>query len=289
VIYEFIDLARLAGYFNGALAQAGLAEFVAVEYVNPAARVVDPLARLDDLEPTGETPLVAQLVPETFSFGRVANDVAGAARVAADTNWLKAGAIGAGAVLLSSALDRRADSIAQDHAQSRWLTHATDVGNAIPWLALAGSAVAAIDGSDPVRSRTGYAALEAGGASLLVAGGLKYAVGRARPSVNAGSHSFSAFSGKTDYDSFPSAHTIVAWAAATPFAMEYDAPWLYGIAALTNFGRVGSRKHWVSDTVAGSLLGYGIGQVFWESARNSKPGDARVSVSPSGVRVGWNY
>ncbi len=105
-------------------------------------------------------------------------------------------------------------------------------------------------------------------------------------SATTASNRFPATSG---YDSFPSGHTIVAWAVATPFAKEYDAPWLYGVAAVTNLARVASRKHWLSDTVAGSLLGYGIGSVFWESARNPRSGEARVSVGPSGVRVGWEY
>jgi hypothetical protein len=53
----------------------------------------------------------------------------------------------------------------------------------------------------------------------------------------------------------------VTWALATPFAEEYDAPWLYGVAASPT-SRVGSCQHCV-DTVAGSVLGYAIGKVFW--------------------------
>jgi hypothetical protein len=45
------------------------------------------------------------------------------------------------------------------------------------------------------------------------------------------------------------------WAAITPYALEYDRLLLYGVAALTNV-RVGSREHWVSASVAGSLIGY---------------------------------
>ncbi len=56
VIYDFIDLARLARYFNGALQQSELAEYVAVEYLNPAAREPNPLAQLDDLQPGGRDP-----------------------------------------------------------------------------------------------------------------------------------------------------------------------------------------------------------------------------------------
>ena len=145
------------------------------------------------------------------------------------------------------------------------------------------------DGSDPRRSRTGYAAVEAGGAAILAVTGLKYAVGRARPEQNVGSRDFKPFSGAGGYDAFPSGHTIVAWAVATPFALEYNAPWLYGVAGLTNLARFGNRQHWLSDTVAGSLLGYGIGRIFWESS--SAPGRDRPNVllDPSGIKLSWDF
>ncbi|MBI2318382.1 MAG: phosphatase PAP2 family protein, partial [Betaproteobacteria bacterium] len=84
-----------------------------------------------------------------------------------------------------------------------------------------------------------------------------------------GSREFKPFTSTSGFDAFPSRHAAVAWAVATPFALEYHAPWLYGIAAVTNLARVGSREHWFSDTVAGSLIGYGIGRIFWESARRA--------------------
>ena len=76
---------------------------------------------------------------------------------------------------------------------------------------------------------------------------------------------------------------------ATPFAEEYDAPWLYGLAAVTNLARVGSRNHWVSDTVAGSVLGYTIGKVFWEASRTPPKGAPRVLIRPSGVDLSWAF
>ncbi len=295
VSYEFFDLPRLERYFNGTLKESELADSVAIEYLSPSAREEYPLARLDDLETGGEPPVLAALLPDTFSFGRVWGDVSGAARTAADANWLEAGAYGAGLVLASSLLDRRAASFAQNHAGDSWLKGGTRLGNAIPWLGLAGAGLAALDGSDPRRSRTGYAAAEAGGAALLAVAGLKYAVGRARPEQNTGSRDFKPFSSSlnplsksTSYDSFPSGHTIVAWAVATPFALEYNAPWLYGVAGLTNLARAGGRQHWLSDTVAGSLLGYGIGRIFWESSRAPGKNRPNVLVSPSGIKLSWD-
>ncbi len=288
VTYEFLDLARLERYFNGAINAAQLADSVAIDYLDPSARETDPLARLDDVDTKAEEPRLADLLaPATRPAGRVARDFAGAARVAADADWLRMGVFGTGLVLASSALDRRADRFAQDHAENRWLKAGNRFGNALPWLAIAGAGAAALDGSDPLRSRTGYAALEAGGTALLAVTGLKYAFGRARPENELGNHAFKPFSAAAGYDSLPSGHTIITWAVVTPFAEQYGAPWLYGLAAVTNLARAGSRQHWVSDTVAGSVLGYAIGKVFWESSRAPNKGAPRVLIHPAGVNVAW--
>ncbi|MDP1718684.1 MAG: YjbH domain-containing protein, partial [Burkholderiales bacterium] len=106
VIYDFIDLARLERYFNGVIKSSDLADTVAVEYLNPAARQSDPLARLDDVETDASPAVFANLIPETFTPGRVMDDLGNAARTAQDVNWLRAGSIGAGLVLASSVLDK---------------------------------------------------------------------------------------------------------------------------------------------------------------------------------------
>ncbi|MBE0613179.1 MAG: YjbH domain-containing protein [Burkholderiales bacterium] len=290
VTYDFADLKRLQRYFDGEINAAQLADSVAVDYRDPAAREADPLARLDDTETRVEEPRLADVLrPVTRPFQRVARDFATAGRTAADMDWLRMGAIGGGLFLTSSALDRRADQFAQDHGQNRYVKAGNSFGNALPWLAIAGAGAAALDGSDPVRSRTGYAALEAGGTAFLAVTGLKTVFGRARPGNELGNHAFKPFSTASGYDSLPSGHTIITWAVATPFAEEYDAPWLYGFAAVTNLARVGSRNHWLSDTVAGSALGYAIGRVFWESSRKPQKGTPRVLVHPSGVNLAWTF
>ncbi|MBK5104312.1 MAG: YjbH domain-containing protein, partial [Burkholderiales bacterium] len=290
VTYDFADLKRLQRYFDGEISAAQLADAVAVDYLDPSAREADPLALLSDVDTKAdERSLADVLLPEPGTFGRIKRDFVGAGRTAADIDWLRMGVFGTGLVLASSAFDKRADQFTKDHAESSWVKGINDVGNAVPWLALAGAGVAALDGSDPRRSRTGYAALEAGGTALLVATGLKYAFGRARPEEGLGNHEFKPFSAESGYDSLPSGHTIMAWAVATPFAEEYDAPWLYGVAAITNLARIGSRQHWLSDTVAGSVLGYAIGKVFWESSRAPEKGAPRVFIHPAGVNLAWEF
>jgi len=77
------------------------------------------------------------------------------------------------------------------------------------------------------------------------------------------------------------------WAAVTPYAEEYGMAWLYGVAALTNAARAGSREHWWSDTVASSLMGYALGHLAWQGRRDSRRSAPRVMVTPGGVGVAW--
>lgn len=132
-------------------------------------------------------------------------------------------------------------------------------------------------------------ALEAGLGSWALAEGLAYATGRAPPTAGQGPDSFNPF-GQGSSGSLPSGHTAAIWATVTPYAREYDMPWLYGVAALTNFARVADRSHWFSDTVAGALMGYGIGSVLWHWHRDPRRDDApTLGVSPNGVSVGWKF
>ncbi len=82
---------------------------------------------------------------------------------------------------------------------------------------------------------------------------------------------------------------MIAWSLATPFALEYDMPWLYGVAAATNLARIGSREHWLSDTVASSLVGYGIGRLFWQAGREQAKGEPRVYFDGSSLGMLWDW
>ena len=96
-------------------------------------------------------------------------------------------------------------------------------------------------------------------------------------------------SGSDLYHSFPSNHVVAMWAAVTPFAEEFGMPWLYGLAAATNLSRIGSREHWVSDTVASSVIGYGLGYLTWEARHRSRLEKHRpaVVVGPNSVNLAW--
>jgi membrane-associated phospholipid phosphatase len=192
-----------------------------------------------------------------------------------NVDWLKSAAIAGALVLGSAALDDEADRFARERQDEKWLQKTIDLGDALPVAALGLSALFAFDDSRPRLSDAGVAALEAGALAFAGSELLKAAVHRDRPD------------GSGD-DSFPSRRTALMWAAVTPYAKEYDMPWLYGVAALTNAARVGSREHWLSDTVAGSVLGYALGHLTWEARRASRKGAPRVAFGPQSVGLEWD-
>ena len=76
--------------------------------------------------------------------------------------------------------------------------------------------------------------------------------------------SFHPFTLEDNNQSFPSFHTGLAFSTAAvlqdsdlPVALKGVA---YGLAGLTAWSRLHDDKHWLSDTVAGGLLGYAIGR-----------------------------
>jgi membrane-associated phospholipid phosphatase len=80
----------------------------------------------------------------------------------------------------------------------------------------------------------------------------------------------------------------LAFALATPFAQQYDNPWLYALAATSALGRVQSREHWFSDTLAGGLMGYAIGSITFESQHGSKR-SLRLSATTQSVSANWSF
>ncbi len=140
---------------------------------------------------------------------------------------------------------------------------------------LAGSAV--LFGDDRLKN-TGLISLQSAVASGFGSMALKKVVNRSRPESGDG------YSQKNDNSgSFPSNHSAVVFSLVTPFASEYDAPWLYGVAGLAAISRTAEHKHWLSDTVAGSLLGYSIGKFLWRAQRNENKYQASVAIDKTGV------
>lgn len=70
---------------------------------------------------------------------------------------------------------------------------------------------------------------------------------------------------RSEYDAFPSGHTISAWAVGTVIAKQYkDKKWVGAICYLAATGvglsRITEDTHWLSDVILGAAMGYGIGR-----------------------------
>jgi len=247
----------------------------------------DGLGRIGDVADDYNLPYLGSPMWDDpfYNFGKLTvQDWADAPAAASQPGVGETALFGLGAIAAAGLFDASLDRAVLRHQGSAIQDTLTSAGKYLPFAALGGAGLAALSETDKRASNTGIAGLEAGLTGLVVNAGLKYAVGRARPVDDKGTTDFEPF-GRSD-GSFPSNHTTVMWATVTPFAKEYNSPWLYGVAALVNAGRVTSREHWFSDTVASSLLGYAIGDFFWQERRKSGKGP-QVLVSPSSVSLKW--
>lgn len=191
-----------------------------------------------------------------WSPGRFADRLSAASEPSTTTRLLTGTALIAGAAVF----DRAANRYAYEHHGEPSLKVLRGVGSTLP------SAAFGLAGADWLLHRgsaegdVALASVEAGLSGVALAEVIKLAVDRSRPSEGRGAADFG--HEKRSDSSFPSGHTVLAWSVLTPIAQHYDAPWLYGVAALTNVSRISGHHHWLSDTVASSVLGYAIGDWF---------------------------
>ena len=122
---------------------------------------------------------------------------------------------------------------------------------------------------DDHKRETGYLVGEAAIDAYAASTALQYITQRERPMTGNNKGQF--FYGG---NSFPSNTAAVSWAAASVLAREYPGTFtklfVYGIAAGVSAGRVIGEKHWTSDALVGSAMGWYMGrQVF--RARSQGP------------------
>jgi membrane-associated phospholipid phosphatase len=137
----------------------------------------------------------------------------------------------------------------------------------------------------------GLHGLEALAVGQLLAEVLKGTFGRARPlvdTVNLDPHDYEigrGFRRGTEYRSFPSGHTISAFAAAAAVSSETSRWWprtrwiigpiLYGGATLSGISRMYHNRHWASDVLMGAAFGTmaGLKVVQYHHSRPGNPID----------------
>lgn len=119
---------------------------------------------------------------------------------------------------------------------------------------------------------TGLLAFETLINTTLVAEAAKLVADRARPLETDGRGGF--FDSPQRWNSsFPSGHAISVWSMASVIAHQYPHPRIvpilvYGLASTVVIARVGARQHFPGDVMAGSALGWFIGDYVYGKRHN---------------------
>jgi len=199
-----------------------------------------------------------------------------------DARWLVP--LGAGTAALIATDRRTGDEIAESRKQlnaSRIVSYAGS-GYGVGGVALTFYLFGRAKHDDRARE-TGLLGAEALIDSAIVVTALKEITQRSRPLSGKSRSDF--FDGGS---SFPSGHSIEAWSLATVIANEYHGRRLvqiaaYGIAGAVSLARFTGQKHYLSDVLVGSAIGYGIGRYVYHAHHRKKSGsgDEEESSGPS--------
>jgi membrane-associated phospholipid phosphatase len=221
-----------------------------------------------------------------------------------DLKWIVPLGLGTAAFI---ATDRRVgDEVAESEDLYR-------VGRAVSYagsgyVVAAGAASFYVVGrlTDNARAReTGLLAFEASLDAGLLGAVIKAVSQRSRP--DAGPLRGEFFAGGS---SFPSGHGLGIWSMATVVAHEYHGHrWIqvssYAVATSVSLARIAAQRHYASDVLVGSALGYAVGSYVYRTHRRL---DREAGIAPPreahtplivpefdrkarayGVRVSWVY
>jgi membrane-associated phospholipid phosphatase len=126
-------------------------------------------------------------------------------------------------------------------------------------------------GNDERLRETGLIAFETLIDANIVSEALKLVAGRARPLEGNGRGRFETASSRWN-SSFPSGHAINTWALASVIAHEYPKPIVkivaYGLASTVVISRVGARRHFPGDVLAGAGMGWFMGDYLYGKRHN---------------------
>ncbi len=103
---------------------------------------------------------------------------------------------------------------------------------------------------------------------------LKYTTGRHRPYTGDPHDTWSGWTKKDEWHSFPGGDASSAFAIASVVASEYDnmivPPVVYGVSTLIGLERMHNDAHWASDVFVGSVIGYFTGKAIVASHAKQK-------------------
>jgi membrane-associated phospholipid phosphatase len=162
-------------------------------------------------------------------------------------------------------------------SSSEWVTvgnRASDVGSAYSLIPISAAFYFIGAGTHDEKFReTGLLSFETLIDTSLAVEALKLVADRSRPYQDSGKGRFEANPGGRWSSGFPSGHAITSWALASIVAHEYPHPVIipivaYGLAATVAVSRVGARQHFPGDVLAGSAMGWFIGDFVYGRRHN---------------------
>jgi membrane-associated phospholipid phosphatase len=160
------------------------------------------------------------------------------------------------------------------HSQVTVATWTSRLGAAYSLLPISGAFYFIGLGADNDRFReTGILAFEAIANAEIVSTILKMATHRQRPLDGNKNGAFWGAKGSYLNASFPSGHAMNSWALASIVAHEYPRPLIipitaYGLSTLVCGSRFAARKHFASDIIVGSAMGWFIGDYIYAKRHN---------------------
>lgn len=222
-----------------------------------------------------------------------------------DTKWVVPAGIGLMALITTDRIT--GDEIFEAKRQVKASSAISHAGSVYGLGAVAATFYLIGRKNNDYRAReTGLLSAEALVNSMIAGAALKGITQRARPMDGRERSEF--FDGGS---SFPSGHSTQAWAVATVIAHEYkDRPAVqiaaYGIASAVSVARFTGHKHYISDVLAGSALGFSIGKFVYhahhrEMLKEEDDGEIVKSAWPFitpqysrqarqyGVTLTWNF
>jgi len=185
------------------------------------------------------------------------------------------------------------DEIFEANRQVPLSRHVSNLGSVYSLAAGAGAFyLIGREKKDDRARETGLLSAEAIIDSVIVEGALKGITQRARPLDGVERSEF--FDGGS---SFPSGHSTQTWAVATVVANEYKDRRAvqiaaYGVATAVSVARFTGHKHYLSDVLAGSSVGWGIGRYVYRAHHRESPAITlhfNRATRQYGAGVTWNF
>jgi membrane-associated phospholipid phosphatase len=195
---------------------------------------------------------------------------------ATSSDWIKIGAFAVattGAILFADKpVQRLAMQIRKNKPVVSASTYVTNFGGLYEAYTLAALGAYGLIFKKDKEQTTVLLATQAYITAAAIETALKYLTSRQRPSyynsvTGLNNHTFHGpfyhflKNDNSSYESFPSGHTTVVFAAATVFAMEYkETPIVpiiaYSAATAVGLSRIIQNQHWISDVMVGAALGF---------------------------------